>query len=206
MEQSSEDIQKSQKWKADVFYWACRGECPSFSVDENNKSLMNELFLYMSGFSSKLDSNKGLWLHGAIGTGKSTIIQILRTYDFQVNYKREEFDSSGGFGIISASMVSNQFARNGLDGIDRYGSNNGHPNTWSFDEVGREPNPTKYYGTEMNVMQFIFQIRYDYRNQCLTHVTTNLKPEDIIVKYGDYIADRVNEMFNVIEIKGESRR
>lgn len=160
----------------------------------------------MNGESDQLDSKKGLWLHGTIGTGKSTIIQICRTYDWKVNYKQEDLKSSGGFGMISSSMVANQFARRGLDGIDCYGCNDGNPSTWAFDEVGREPNPAKYYGTEMNVMQFLFQIRYDYRNQCLTHVTTNLKPENIATKYGDYIADRVNEMFNVIEITGTSRR
>ena len=55
-------------------------------------------------------------------------------------------------------------------------------------------------------MQYVFQMRYDMRNDCLTHVTTNLTPDQIESVYGDYIADRVNEMFNVIELKGLSRR
>lgn len=203
---TSENIEQLQKWKADLFKWACRKECSSFSVDDSNRKLVNEIFKYMNGVSESLDSKKGLWLYGPVGTGKSTIIQICRTYDHEVNFDRETWRSSGGFNIASASLVSNQFSRKGQDGIDKYGYNDSNPLTWAFDEVGREPCPTKYYGTEMNVMQFIFQTRYEIRHKCLTHVTTNLYPEDITDMYGDYIADRIKEMFNVIEIKGDSRR
>ena len=41
----------------------------------------------------------------------------------------------------------------------------------------------------------------------MTHATTNLDPNtEFVNKYGDYIADRVKEMCNVIELKGVSRR
>ena len=40
----------------------------------------------------------------------------------------------------------------------------------------------------------------------VTHITTNLKPEDIAQYYGEYIADRCWEMFNFIEFKGASLR
>jgi len=203
---TSENAEQLQKWKVDLFKSACNKECPLFSVDESNRKLVNEIFKYLNGQSESLDSKKGLWLYGPIGTGKSTIIQICRTYDHEVKFNRETWRSSGGFNIVSASLVSNQFARKGQDGIDKYGYNDSHPITWAFDEVGREPCPTKYYGTEMNVMQFIFQTRYEFRHKCITHVTTNLYPEDITDIYGDYIADRIKEMFNVVEIKGDSRR
>lgn len=205
-EYTPEQLKKIRQDQTDKFLLACQKECPSFSVSDMNRNLINEIFLYANGRSQVFDSVKGLWLYGPVGTGKSTIIQILRTYDFLSKLDDIGWKSSGGFGIVSASMVSNQFARKGLDGIDKYAYNNGKPDTWAFDEVGREPRPTKYFGTEMNVMQFVFQTRYEFRRKCLTHVTTNMPPEDITSKYGDYIADRVNEMFNVVEIKGESRR
>ncbi len=167
---------------------------------------MNEIFLYANGRSMKLDSSKGLWLHGPVGTGKSTIIQILRTYDFLSKLDDLGWFSAGGFSIISASLSANMFVSKGLDGINKLTYNDSNPVTVAFDEVGREPCPVKHFGTEMNVMQFIFQTRYELRHRCLTHVTTNMEPGDIAAMYGDYIADRVNEMFNVIKIDGESRR
>lgn len=97
------------------------------------------------------------------------------------------------------------YVSKGLDGLNKMTYNDSKPVTVAFDEVGREPYPVKHFGTEMNVMQFIFQTRYELRYKCLTHVTTNMKPEKIADVYGDYIADRVNEMFNVIKIDGESR-
>ena len=57
-------------------------------------------------------------------------------------------------------------------------------------------------------MQHIFHIRYSYWQQygLRTYVTTNLFPKDVERKYGDYIRDRRGEMFNLIELDGESRR
>lgn len=192
-----------QKKQVEIFADCCRAICGTFVTDEYNRSLMNELFLYAIGKSYKLNANKGLWLWGSIGTGKTSIIKILREFDARTKGRNDFGYYKGGFNVISASTVISQFSRLGLDGIDTYCFKK---NTCAFDEIGREPNPAKYYGTEMNVMQYVFQMRYDMRYDCLTHVTTNLNPNEIATKYGDYIADRVNEMFNVIEVKGISRR
>lgn len=192
-----------QKQLAEIFVKCCNDICDCFEMDDSNRSLLNELFLYAIGKSQKLDIKKGLWLYGGIGTGKSTLIKILREYDSRINNTNYDGCLMGGFNIISASTVVNQFSRTGLDGIDKYCFKK---LTCAFDEVGREPLPVKYYGTEMNVMQYIFQMRYDMRLDCRTHVTTNLLPEQILPKYSDYIADRINEMFNVVEITGKSRR
>ena len=109
----------------------------------------------------------------------------------------------GGFPIEAAAFVANQYCKKGIDGILSYDGSNGI--ALGLDEVGREPK-VKHYGTEMDVIQYILQMRYDNRRGCITFVTTNLLPEEIHLKYGEYIADRVNEMFNVVEIGGKSRR
>ena len=75
-----------------------------------------------------------------------------------------------------------------------------------FDELGRETIPAKYFGTELNVMQYIFQCRYELRHEAITHVTPNLTIKEIQRIYGAYIADRINEMFNVLDLNGASRR
>ena len=53
----------------------------------------------------------------------------------------------------------------------------------------------------MNLNMSIYQRLY-----LKTYVTTNLYPNDVERKYGDYIRDRRGEMFNLIELNGESRR
>lgn len=192
-----------QQKQAEIFAACCKAICGNFTVDAYNRSLLNEIFKYANGKSTVFDSKRGLWLYGTIGTGKTSLIKILREYDAKVKGRTPNGYLIGGYGIYSASTVVNQFSRLGLDGIDLYCFKK---QTCAFDEIGREPLPAKYYGTEMNVMQYVFQMRYDMRNDCLTHVTTNLTPDQIGSVYGDYIADRVNEMFNVIELKGLSRR
>lgn len=112
----------------------------------------------------------------------------------------------GGFRIESSSTVAAKYSMKGSETLNAYTHNNGAPSTIAFDELGREPMPTKYFGTELNVMQYVFQCRYEFRNEVLTHVTTNLTTAEVQKNYGSYIADRINEMFNVIELKGSSRR
>ena len=166
---------------------------------------MNQLFLYTEG-RGKLDTNKGLLLRGDIGTGKSTIMQILNRYWYFTRGKAKGRYPVGGFRIDSASFIANSFSMRGKDALELYTYNNGAPRMICFDELGREPTPAKYFGTELNVMQYIFQCRYELRHEAITHVTTNLTIKEIQTIYGAYIADRINEMFNVLDLNGASRR
>lgn len=184
----------------ELFRIACWRVCPDFQVDD--PSLLNEIFLYLINRSSVFDSMKGLWLCGNIGTGKSTMLKICR--EFKMLYSKAN-GCSGGFLITSASKVVTEYSMQGIQGINRYVSSD-KPISVAFDELGREPIPGKYFGTEMNVMQFIFQMRYEQRSDAKTYVSTNMLKGAIPEVYGRYIADRVKEMFNIIELNGESRR
>lgn len=167
---------------------------------------MNQMYLYVENRTGGLDPKKGLLLCGEIGTGKSTIMQILNRYSYFTSGKDRGDYPVGGFRIDSASYIANCFSMRGKDALELYTYNHGTPRMICFDELGREPLPAKYFGTELNVMQYIFQCRYELRNEAITHATTNLKPKGIQDKYGAYIADRINEMFNVVELNGKSRR
>lgn len=187
-----------------LFRRCCQLACPEFVVDERNREIMNEIFLYLIRGSEKLDVDKGLLLYGPVGTGKSTILKIIQLYDRYSNGRDQTgYYLSGGFPIESATFIANQYSRKGVDGIFKYDGLNGIG--LGIDEVGREPR-VKYFGSEMDVIQYILQTRYDNRRMCKTFITTNMFPDQFEPKYGEYIADRINEMFNVVEIKGSSRR
>lgn len=172
--------------------------CPGFKVDENNKEILNELFSYAHGVG-KLDPNKGIWLYGEVGTGKSTLIKILAEYQ-RTMWK--------GFKCVNCASLAAMFSSYGIESLNESTWNEGYmgsnPVERAFDELGRETIPAKYYGNELNVMQHIIQIRYDLKVK--THITTNITPEAIIPLYGEHIYDRAVEMFNFIEMKGESKR
>jgi len=172
--------------------------CPEFSVDDQNRNILNELFLYAHNEGS-LNPNKGIWLYGEVGTGKSTLMKIL------AEYQRTMWR---GFKCVNCAEIAARFSTYGTDALNESTWNEGYngpnPVERAFDELGRETIPAKYFGNELNIMQHILQIRYDIKAK--THVTTNITPEAIISIYGTHIYDRAIEMFNFIELKGESKR
>lgn len=174
--------------------------CPNFQITDENRIILNEMYNYINGKSETLDKSKGIWFWGAIGTGKSTLMKIL------AEVQRTD---DRGFRCVNCSELATRFAASGLDALNESTYNeylSSSPVERGFDEVGREPIPAKHFGNDLNVMQYIFGLRYELRNSIRTHVTTNVQKESIPRIYGDYIFDRLNEMFNFVEIKGESKR
>lgn len=195
------------------FLAVCREICPRFKLPDNFKPVVNDIHRWCLMLSGNLDPDKGLWLWGDIGTGKSTMLEIIRVYcnkvrppvayreyDYSRMLRNEKWPYS--FRISNASCVAGKFAKEGYPGLDEYINNCRQ----AFDEVGRECIPTGYYGNMENVFQYIFHRRYDNRFGDFTHVTSNLTPEQIGEVYGDHIYDRCFEMFNFVEMRGESWR
>lgn len=156
---------------------------------------------------------KGLWLYGNIGTGKSTMLEIIRQYCAKVRPRRRYRDLNYpgllvaepwvyGFNIVNTAFVAGAFAKGGYPAIERYIVNCRQ----AFDEVGRETIPTGYFGNLENVFQYIIQRRYDLRHHDFTHVTSNLRKEQIKDVYGPHIYDRCKEMFNFVEMTGRTWR
>lgn len=180
---------------------------PEFVVDNSNKRILSEIYDYVWRRSTVLDYSKGLLLWGPLGVGKSVLIKGLQRYLGKINrYRYGCNNESLGFKFTSAVEIALIYAEKGMSGLAQFTDRECMCNL-AIDELGREPTDSKHYGTGINVVQTILQLRYEVRREYITHATTNLNPNtEFIGKYGDYIADRVKEMFNVVEIKGSSRR
>lgn len=180
---------------------------PRFVIDNRNKALIAAIYDWVWGKSSTLDSTKGLLLWGPLGVGKSLLLKGLQIYEGRINRLSFGFRNDRlGFHLVSAAEISLRYAENGMEALSRYADRTRIANL-AIDEVGREPLDSKHFGTSLNVIQTVLQLRYENRQKALTHITTNLNPNtDFASKYDYYIADRIKEMFNVIEIKGETRR
>ncbi len=74
----------------------------------------------------------------------------------------------------------------------------------AVDDVGIEPLEVMEYGNVVSPMVELLSKRYD--GQLFTLLTTNLTPDGIRKRYGDRIADRLNEMAIVIPFKNSSYR
>lgn len=179
---------------------------PQFVVDDRNKALLAALYKWVWGTCGLFDPLKGLLLWGPIGVGKSALLKGLQRYYGKINQYCYGSDNIMGFKLTSAAEIALLYAEKGMSGIAQYTDRNCMCHL-AIDELGREPMDAKHYGTGINVVQVILQLRYEVRRGVITLATTNLNPDTEFEKvYGDYIADRTKEMFNVIEIKGNSRR
>lgn len=73
-----------------------------------------------------------------------------------------------------------------------------------IEDMGREATEVMDYG---NVYSPIIDLlEYRYNNQLFTFITTNLTGKQVRTKYGDRIADRFNEMMEVVIFKNPTYR
>lgn len=174
----------------------------SFELDHRNAKVILNLWNYFLKKPGELDLNKGIWLMGTPGTGKSALINIFS------QFLRAEFRR--GFSIHSANDIAIHFEQFGE--LDLYTTNNSgylqSPIEFAIDEIGHEPIPSVHFGTKRNVIQYILHTRYSYWQQTglRTFATTNLDMNEVEQLYGEAIRDRIPHMFNVIPMDGKSRR
>lgn len=186
---------------------------PVFVMDKNNKDVIASLCYYFTGnpqFEQMGDGwklGKGICLYGGVGGGKSTLMALF------TRNKRQCYR------LVSCRDVSAAFTAGGDDALQQYyemkhgffmdsrvfyQQKTGH----CFDDLGTEES-RQHFGNRLNVMAEIMLNRYDRRREYgweCTHITTNLTVEEIEKYYGTRVKDRFREMFNLIELKGDSRR
>lgn len=185
------------KW---LFMNVARKVCPGFVVTEQNRRVVADVFDWcVMAPGSRLDPEKGLWLWGNIGTGKSTMLRIVRDF---CRYVRP-YDGIGpySFRISDAKEVAGEFMSEGFKGIETFIMSRRQ----AFDELGAE-SLASHYGTPLNVMEHVLLRRYDRRHDAFTHVTTNLSIQQLRQHYGERVYDRCFEMFNFVEMPGRSWR
>lgn len=184
------------------FMECARLVCPSFTVRPDHRRALDALCRWALRDSlSPLDPDKGLWLWGNIGTGKSTMLGIVRSFASAVRPTGPD-GWKYSFGIFHATEICADFQQLGYERLDRYVRSN----RLAIDDLGTETIPTMHYGEAVNVMEQLLLRRYDRRHEAFTHVTTNLAPAQIAQLYGDRVWDRCKELFNFVELPGRTFR
>lgn len=74
----------------------------------------------------------------------------------------------------------------------------------AIDDFGKESTEVNNYGNISSPM--IELLEYRYRKQLYTVISSNMDTKDIRIKYGQRIADRFNEMLDVVNFKGNTFR
>lgn len=74
----------------------------------------------------------------------------------------------------------------------------------AIDDLGTEPMGIRSYGNVLSPMGDLLECRYN--KQLLTVISSNLQPRQIREIYGDRLADRFNEMFEICVFENPSFR
>lgn len=183
-----------------LFLRVARSVCTEFIVDDRNRDVIRDLFAWCMILPGCYNPRKGLWICGSIGTGKSTMLLIIKEFCKLVRPHQDGWPYS--YKIIRATELCKEFAQRGYEGLDQYVESN----RLAIDEVGAENLSVNHYAMNENVIQYMLQHRYDRRHQAFTHVTTNMTEDNIRQRYGDRIYDRCRELFNIVPFTGRSFR
>jgi len=176
-----------------------KNEVSDFEMNDYLKQIFNNLFLYFTG-NGGYDMNKGIYLYGDFGVGKTVTMLIFRK--FLASYF--PFNSNG-YGFVSVEKLAEHYKSEG--NLLRYGRNKDEFFNLCINEFGKEVDE-KYYGTNIqNTINSLLMVRYELfqENKILTHATSNFHPSTLDC-FDNALMDRFKEMFNFVELKGESFR
>lgn len=137
-------------------------------------------------------SKFGLLLYGNFGNGKTTMAKTIKKFIQIIN-------PSANFVQTTAREIGNS-AKEGQENFDSFKK---YPMLY-IDEVGREQTQVSNFGNKINPFVEVLEYRYD--KQLLTILTSNLTGQEFKEIYGEYISERIQEMFDKIAFKNQSYR
>ncbi len=197
------------------FFSLGRQHTPAFSFDDNNIFTYTNLIRWALADPSckAIDPetgevipavlNKGAYICGKTGTGKSLALDILRLFVrncrgcgcvFNGEYKEL------GWPNLRADEIIDRFCEG--DPMSHLKKQT----MLGIQDLGSEPTEAIYMGNRQELLRLILESRADYST--ITFVTSNLPmlSADLRNKYGDRVQSRCREMFNYYVLGGEDRR
>lgn len=166
-----------------------------------------------------------LLLYGGIGNGKTTMIRAITSAveslkDSARKYMKENNPAEESFSVIRdnadskalkeiikfptiKAITAQKLAELASQNVDAFSKLKGET-FLVIDDLGCEPTAVKNYGTEVTPVTDVIYQRYD--KILPTIITTNLDRKDIRQQYGDRVADRFNEMFELIAFNNGTYR
>ena len=170
----------------------------SFIHDGNLLQVIGDLLLYfIRSDESKLDINKGLYIYGTVGIGKTWLIKMFKifcdTWQLPTSFRIHEMPE-----VVAQIRQAESLAL-----ISEYVQG-----ICFYDDVGTEPPTIQIYGDKASIYGQIILMQYKrFKGSGKPmHSTSNLKPEQIRDIYGEREYSRAKEMFNFVFLHTSAKR
>jgi len=189
----------------------------NFEFSETDKEIYTLLikYFFQDPTFENIDGyclNKGFFIHGNVGVGKSLMIKIFRIFNskylknqgFAYYLTTDVVQKYQALGEIEYSKHGSQCFKKDLFGAIDYKK---PIMTW-YDDLGVENNTVSHFGNTLNLFSDILLKRYDMfiSYGMRTIICTNLDGDDIQNIYGMRVRSRLKEMMNLIYYPGYDRR
>jgi DNA replication protein DnaC len=160
-----------------------------FNIDVNNKELINQMYYYTIG-SDKFRGNlsKGLYLYGAIGTGKTIILKATCAILDARTLKNIVF--------MSAKKFEKLVMERGQEAIMEF-----EKKPLFLDDIVKELKEVLHYKQPHAPFIDLYSLRYD--TGAWTFLTSNYKEETVEEYYGKMIFSRMQASLNFIHVTKE---
>ena len=151
----------------------------------------------MAQWLTQVDKKFGMMLCGGIGNGKTTMMKALQSLLNVMNFKKEQY--SLALKIQNTRTIMELYKKDYPNYL-----NLSRCEMLAIDDMGTEALEFVDYGNIFTPIIDLISTRYEH--QSFTIVSTNLTPKQIQERYGDRIADRLNEMMERIVFKNSTFR
>ena len=177
------------------------------SLTSNNTEVLQGIIRWMIKDSKgEYDIQKGLFIYGAYGTGKTELIHAMHLFSLKCNHAKPSFENVRKLpGIQSYKfMLRKANEQRSIKGLYKTEG----PSI--IDDIGfKNETQLKIFGNDTNVISEIIESRYrawkSNRND-YSIFTSNLEVEDIDRDHGEGISSRLIEMCNIIWWDGKNFR